>query len=93
MLFRSKNIEPTKLEPFELFNKMNIVDFEWKEGKKGKHTGLIAQEVDKYLPQLVKKPANPEEIGWSVEYNNMVPYLILALIKLKKEVDELKKLR
>lgn len=86
-----KNIESTKTNPFDIFNKMRIVDFEWKKGKKGKYTGLIAQEVDKYLPQFVKKPADPKQIGWAVEYNNLVPYLILAIKMQQKQLNKLEK--
>ena len=84
-----KNIVDSSVDTFKILDKMRIVDFEWKSGRTGKYTGLIAQEVDEYLPQVVKKPSNPEEIGWAVEYHHLVPYLILALKKLDERVKEL----
>ncbi|MFA5158049.1 MAG: tail fiber domain-containing protein [Patescibacteria group bacterium] len=88
-----KNIEESKEDVFKVLNKMRVVDFEWKdeETPTGKHVGLIAQEVDSYLPQVVRKPSKPEEIGWAVEYHHIVPYLIMAVKELKKENDDLKK--
>jgi len=87
-----KNITPSALNVFELIKKIEVVDFDWKEGewaKRGRATGLIAQDVYEYLPQVVGKPDNPENM-WSVEYHHMVPYLIKAIQTQQKEIDRLK---
>jgi hypothetical protein len=55
-----------------------------KDGEAG--TGVIAQEVEKILPEVVK---NNEEYK-SVAYGNMVGVLIEAIKELKKEVETLK---
>jgi hypothetical protein len=55
-----------------------------KDGEAG--TGVIAQEVEKVLPEVVK---NNEEYK-SVAYGNMVGVLIEAIKELKKEVETLK---
>lgn len=87
-----KNIKNSEADSFALLEKMNIVDFRWKDNpEKGICTGLIAQEVDEYLPQVVKKPSDPKEIGWAVEYHHLVPYLILALKDLNKRYESLEK--
>lgn len=70
------------------------VEFEWKKddlpdeiANKGKEIGLIAQEVEKVLPQLV----STDNKGYkSVQYSNVVAVLIEAVKELKKENEDLK---
>ena len=57
-------------------------------GDERKHTGVIAQEVIKVLPEVVH---GSEETVYSVAYGNMVGLLIEAIKELKSEIDELKK--
>jgi hypothetical protein len=54
-----------------------------------KHMGVIAQEVEKVVPEVVKTDKSKEKIK-SVAYGNMVGLLIEAIKDLKNEVDELK---
>jgi hypothetical protein len=64
------------------------VRFTWK--KNGiKTVGLIAQEVEKVLPELVGE--NVDTGIKSVSYANMVAVLIEAVKELKAEIEELKK--
>lgn len=59
--------------------------------KNGKaSTGVIAQEVEKVLPELVHT-ADDEMGTKSVAYGNMVGVLIEAIKELKAEIEELKK--
>jgi hypothetical protein len=62
---------------------INILD-----GKpEGRKVGVIAQEVEKVLPEVV----NTDEDGMkSVDYGKMVGVLIEAIKELKQEIDELK---
>jgi hypothetical protein len=53
-----------------------------------RHTGVIAQEVMKVLPEVVH---GSEDTTYSVAYGNMVGLLIEAIKELKLEIDELKK--
>jgi hypothetical protein len=49
--------------------------------------GVIAQEVEKILPEAVRQTEN----GYmAVSYGNMVGLLIEAIKELKKEIEELK---
>ena len=54
------------------------------------NSGVIAQELEKIAPELVKT-ADDEMGTKSVAYGNMVGYLIEAIKELKAEVEELKK--
>jgi hypothetical protein len=61
------------------------VDFTWKESQKPS-IGVIAQELEKVLPQLVNDGAVK-----SVNYNGIIGVLIEAVKELSAEVKELKK--
>jgi len=61
------------------------VTYTWKDnGVKG--IGLIAQEVEQILPELV----NESENGKSISYPNIVGILVEAIKELKAEIDALK---
>ena len=63
--------------------------FEWNEksNKKGTSVGVIAQEIQEVLPEVVVEKGN----GYlGVEYEKIIPLLIEAIKELKKEVEELK---
>jgi len=55
-----------------------------------KQMGVIAQEVEKIIPEVVKEDDSEDKIK-SVAYGNMVGLLIEAIKDLKAEIDELKK--
>jgi hypothetical protein len=57
------------------------------EDKEVRHTGVIAQEVERVLPEVVSE----DNLGVkNVAYGNMVGLLIEAIKELKEEVDDLK---
>jgi len=60
-----------------------------KEDKNKRHTGVIAQDVLKVLPEAV---VGSEEDLYSVAYGNMVGLLIEAIKEQQTQIDELKQL-
>lgn len=64
------------------------VTYDRKNGSAHNEAGLIAEEVNSVLPNLVAKDqsGNPE----SIQYTKLTAYLIEAVKTLKKEIDELK---
>ena len=68
---------------------MRGVYFDLKANPGKRKVGVIAQEVEAILPEVVNI-ANDEEQTKSVAYANMVGLLIEAIKDLKSEVDELK---
>ena len=65
--------------------------FDWNEEKqniyKGKDYGVIAQEIEKVMPELV----DTRDDGYkAVKYEKIVPLLIESIKELKKEINELK---
>ena len=65
---------------------MRGVHFE-RDGRPG--VGVIAQEMEKILPQVVHKEKDSEYLA--VAYGNIVGVLIEAVKELSNEVKELKK--
>ncbi|MEP6675991.1 MAG: tail fiber domain-containing protein [Ferruginibacter sp.] len=51
-------------------------------------TGVLAQEVQKVFPELVKEDATGT---LSVNYSGLIPYMIEAVKEQQKQIDELKK--
>lgn len=69
----------------ETVNSLRGVSFDWKSNGK-KSYGVIAQELEEILPDLVTTQQNK-----SVNYNGLVGVLIQAVKELSAEVEELKK--
>ena len=64
------------------------VSFDWKEGG-SKAIGLIAQEVEKVIPEIVSKDDN----GYlGIKYNNLIGVLVEAIKEQQEQINTLKKL-
>lgn len=70
----------------ELVETLNGVRFEWKENGM-RSAGLIAQDVEKVLPELVC--AGPE--GRTLNYNGVVGVLVEAIKTLSQRVEDLER--
>lgn len=63
---------------------------------KGKHYGVLAQELQKVLPELVRESESFDEEGnsvgssLSVNYIELIPFLISANQELSKEIEQLR---
>ncbi len=68
----------------------NTFDWNEKSPQSGKDVGVIAQEVQKVLPEAVSER---EDGHLSVSYQKLVPLLIEAIKELKEEIEDLKKSR
>jgi hypothetical protein len=68
------------------------VEYDWKRKDMGHDVGVLAQEVEAVVPELVKEQQglNGREKFKSVDYNKLVPILIESIKELKSEVDSLK---
>jgi hypothetical protein len=81
-----KNIK-TVTSALDTVNALRGVSFDWKEGN-GKAIGLIAQEVQAVLPEIVSADDN----GYlGIRYNNVVGVLVEAIKELKAEFEAYKK--
>jgi len=71
--------------PLDKIVQIRGVNFEWKENNKSS-AGVIAQEVEKVLPQLVNGEGTK-----TVNYNGLIGLLIEAVKAQQEEIEELKK--
>ena len=76
--------------PLEKIDKIGGYTFDWNDKQEtytGKDVGVIAQEIQEVLPELVTERDN----GYlAVKYEKIVPLLIESIKELKQEVDEIK---
>ena len=72
--------------------KLRGVEYDWKREDMGHDVGVLAQEVEAVIPELVKEHEGLHGRGKfkSVDYNKLVPVLIESIKELKKEIDDLK---
>jgi len=75
-------------KPLEMIDGLNGVNFEWKDnpsGYKGKDIGVIAQDVQKIIPEAVRTGANGQ---MQVNYEKIIPLLIECIKELKAKIGE-----
>ena len=67
---------------------LNGYTYDRKDGSAKKRAGLIAEETNEILPNVVTK----DEIGnpTGIQYTNLIAYLVESIKELKRELDELK---
>ena len=84
------NIEPIE-NPLEKMDKIGGYTFDWNDKQdtyKGHDIGVVAQEIQEVLPEIVATRAN----GYlCVKYEKIVPLLIESIKELKQEVEDIKK--
>ena len=83
------NIQPIE-NPLEKMEKIGGYTFVWNNKQstyQGKDVGVVAQEIQEVLPEIVSGRAN----GYlGVKYEKIVPLLIESIKELKKEVEDIK---
>ena len=79
--------------PLDKISQLNGYEFDWiaKEGiheNEGHDVGVIAQEVEKVIPEIVQTRDNGYK---AVKYEKIVPLLIESIKEQQEQIDELKK--
>ena len=69
--------------------KLTGVIYDRKDKSSINEPGLIAEDVDKILPNLVTKDADGNPFG--IQYTKIVAYLIEAIKDQQQQIEELKK--
>lgn len=84
------NIEPIQ-DPINKLGEIKGVSYDWRDGK-GAAYGVIAQEVEKVLPNAVKVRSNLEtnEEYKTVDYNAIIALLVEVSKKQSEEIEILK---
>lgn len=84
-----KDIEPLS-NTLESLQQLSGYSYHWKDASNPEEQiGLLAQEIQKVYPQLVKEN---EQGTLSVNYSGMVPVLLEAIKEQQSQITELKKL-
>ena len=86
-----ENIAPTQVNAMDIINKLDMVKFDFIENHKHEEVGLIAQEVEKIIPQAISRNPDNEDDFLHIDYNTFVPYLIKAIQELNQKVERLEK--
>ena len=95
-----KNIEPIPSALTKVL-KLNPVYYEWrkdllpstfiKDHKPGRQIGLIAQEVEEVVPELVKDEKIYDKEWKAIDYKKLTPLLIGAIKEQQTQIEELQK--
>ena len=87
-----ENIEPIT-NALDKVSQIGGYTFNYKKNPDVRMTGVIAQEVEKVLPEVIYTTTdiNSDEENLAVRYENMIGLLVEAIKELKTEVEELKK--
>jgi hypothetical protein len=83
-----ENINPIE-NALELILKLTGVVYDRKDGSRKNEAGLIAEDVDKVLPNLVTRNAQGEPEG--INYTKLSAYLIEAIKTIERNIQELKR--
>lgn len=70
----------------DVINNLNAVSFDWKDSGK-KSYGVIAQEIEAVLPELVEQSGGNK----TVNYSGLISFLIKAVQELDQRVNELER--
>ncbi len=88
---QKENIKPIK-DAVSKVKRLAGVTFDWKKDKV-KSAGIIAQDVEKVLPEIVKqKEDRSGEEFKSVDYNGIIGLLVEGMKEQQEEIEKLKKL-
>ena len=84
-----ENITQTAVNALDRIDNLDMVEFDFIKDKKHEEIGLIAQEVERIIPQAISRnPDNPDDY-LHIDYTALVPYLIKAIQELNKKVERL----
>lgn len=84
-----ENIAPATINAVDTLNKLDMVEFDFIENHKHEEVGLIAQEVEKIIPQAISRNPDNEDDFLHIDYTAFVPYLIKAIQELNQKVERL----
>jgi len=90
-------IEIDQTNALQQVNRLQGVTYEWKDDSdldnhKGTQVGLIAQQVEEVVPEVIKQNkrlGKDETVYKQVEYDKLVPLLIESIKELTKKVEDL----
>ena len=89
-----ENIKATSLDAIPLINKIKVKQWDWRTDGKTVELGLVAQDVEKVIPNAVMNVRQPEKSDLKnikqLRPGQIIPYLLKAIQELSAEVKALK---
>jgi hypothetical protein len=82
-----ENVNPIE-NALDLILQLVGVTYDRKDGSKKNEAGLIAEAVDRVIPNIVSKDANGNAEG--IYYSKLTAYLVEAIKGLQSQIDPLK---
>lgn len=83
-----ENITPTTINALNIINKLDMVEFDFIKDKKHEEVGLIAQDVEKVIPQAISRNPENKDDFLHIDYTSFVPYLIKAIQELNQKLEK-----
>ena len=84
-----ENITQTAVNALDRIDNLDMVEFDFIKDKKHEEIGLIAQEVERIIPQAISRDPEREDSYLHIDYTAFVPYLIKAIQELNQKVERL----
>lgn len=78
------NIQDTQIDALSAINQIEMKEFDWLESGEHEDIGIIAQQLQTILPDLVHKDSITDQL--SIKTNKFIPYLIKAIQELTEYV-------
>ena len=72
----------------ELLDEIQVRQFDWKVNGEHQRYGVVAQEVQQVMPEVVTTPSEPNQM-MSIDYSKMVPMLIKEIQVLRSRITAL----
>jgi hypothetical protein len=85
-----ENVTQTGINALQILKDMQVVDYNFTKSSGARHTGYIAQDVQKILPEMVIYNEKADE--YAISTATLIPILHKAIQEQQKEIDELKAL-
>lgn len=84
------NIENININAIELLKQIELKSFDWIETKRHENIGIIAQQLETIIPELVIK--NGKNNMRSINFMGLIPYLVKAVQELSEAINPSMKL-
>jgi hypothetical protein len=68
---------------------IKVREFDWKSNN-NHDVGMIAQELNTVIPNVVIEGSDEHEMNWGVDYGKLTPYLIKAIQEQQTVIEDLK---
>jgi len=81
-----ENVNPIE-NALDSISQLVGVTYDRKDGSAKQRAGLIAEEVENILPNLVQKDADGNAYG--IHYTNLIAYLVESIKELKQKIDSM----